>query len=143
MKHRLHCKNDCLTVSVCPPASAAANKGSLTCEVTAPWRSANPLYGLQLVQHAKGPPAYKLLCCPAGPTGKILLMPEDNNAVFIMVATGTGIAPYRAFWRRQFMEDVPNYKFSGLSWLFMGVANSDAKLYDDELQQILTDYPDQ
>lgn len=78
-----------------------------------------------------------------GPTGKILLMPEDNNAVFIMVATGTGIAPYRAFWRRQFMEDVPNYKFSGLSWLFMGVANSDAKLYDDELQQILTDYPDQ
>jgi hypothetical protein len=37
-------------------------------------------------------------------------MPEDPNAVFIMVATGTGIAPYRAFWRRQFMEDVPNYK---------------------------------
>ena len=30
--------------------------------------------------------------------------------MFIMVATGTGIAPYRAFWRRQFMEDVPNYK---------------------------------
>ncbi len=47
----------------------------------------------------------------AGPTGKILLMPEDPNAVFIMVATGTGIAPYRAFWRRQFMEDVPNYKW--------------------------------
>ena len=78
-----------------------------------------------------------------GPTGKILLMPEDPNAVFIMVATGTGIAPYRAFWRRQFMEDVPNYKFSGLSWLFMGVANSDAKLYDDELQQILKQSPDQ
>ena len=54
-----------------------------------------------------------LNCCsphPTGPTGKILLMPEDPNAVFIMVATGTGIAPYRAFWRRQFMEDVPNYK---------------------------------
>jgi ferredoxin--NADP+ reductase len=50
------------------------------------------------------------MCRRAGPTGKILLMPEDPNAVFIMVATGTGIAPYRAFWRRQFMEDVPNYK---------------------------------
>ena len=25
-------------------------------------------------------------------------------------------------------------RFTGLSWLFMGVANSDAKLYDDELQ---------
>ena len=47
---------------------------------------------------------------PAGPTGKILLMPEDPNAVLIMIATGTGIAPYRAFWRRMFIENVPNYK---------------------------------
>ena len=81
--------------------------------------------------------------CSTGPTGKVLLMPEDPNAVFIMVATGTGIAPYRAFWRRQFMEDLPGYKFTGLSWLFMGVANSDAKLYDDELQKILGTYPKQ
>ena len=49
----------------------------------------------------------------AGPTGKILLLPEDPNAVLIMVATGTGIAPYRAFWRRFFMEDIENYKFTG------------------------------
>jgi ferredoxin--NADP+ reductase len=78
-----------------------------------------------------------------GPTGKVLLMPEDPNAVYIMVATGTGIAPYRSFWRRQFLEDVPNYKFTGLSWLFMGAANSDAKLYDDEIQAIAKAYPDQ
>lgn len=45
-----------------------------------------------------------------GPTGKVLLMPEDPNAVFIMVATGTGIAPFRSFWRRQFLEDVPGYR---------------------------------
>jgi hypothetical protein len=32
---------------------------------------------------------------------------------------------------------------TGLAWLFMGVANSDAKLYDDELQEILATYPDQ
>ena len=69
-----------------------------------------------------------------GPTGKVLLLPEDPNAVVIMVATGTGIAPFRTFWRRMFMENVPNYKFTGLAWLFMGVANSDAKLYDDEIQ---------
>eukprot|EP00878_Enallax_costatus_P031358 GHUV01034292.1.p1 GENE.GHUV01034292.1~~GHUV01034292.1.p1 ORF type:complete len:298 (-),score=91.79 GHUV01034292.1:589-1482(-) len=77
-----------------------------------------------------------------GPTGKILLMPEDPNSVLICVATGTGIAPFRSFWRRCFFESVPNWKFSGLFWVFMGVANSDAKLYDDEMQQIAATYPD-
>merc|ERR1711966_158665 len=77
-----------------------------------------------------------------GPTGKVLLMPEDPNACYIMVATGTGIAPYRSMWRRMFMERPPNFEFSGLAWLFMGVANSDAKLYDGELQSIIEAYPD-
>ena len=78
-----------------------------------------------------------------GPVGKALLLDESNpNNVHIMVATGTGIAPYRSFWRRMFCEDTP-FKFTGLGWLFMGVANSDAKLYDDELQEILKNYPDQ
>lgn len=69
-----------------------------------------------------------------GPTGKVLLLPADANAPLICVATGTGIAPFRSFWRRCFIENVPSYKFTGLFWLFMGVANSDAKLYDEELQ---------
>lgn len=76
-----------------------------------------------------------------GPTGKVLLMPEDTNSVLICVATGTGIAPFRSFWRRCFYEDVPNYKFTGLFWLFMGVANSDAKLYDDEISDMAATYP--
>ena len=42
-----------------------------------------------------------------------------------------------------FMEDVPNYKFTGLAWLFMGVANSDARLYDDEFQAIAKKFPKQ
>lgn len=78
-----------------------------------------------------------------GPTGKVLLLPQEPNAVHIMVATGTGIAPYRAYLRRMFAEDVPDYKFSGLAWLFMGVANSDATLYDDEFQEYLKTYPKQ
>merc|ERR1719436_2016582 len=78
-----------------------------------------------------------------GPSGKVMLLLDDPNAVVIMVATGTGIAPYRSFWRRAFIERPDNYKFTGLQWLFMGAANSDAKLYDDELESILAEYPDQ
>jgi len=78
-----------------------------------------------------------------GPTGKVLLLPPNPNSVLICVATGTGIAPFRSFWRRLFFESVPNYKFTGLFWLFMGVANSDAKLYDDELSAIAKTNPEQ
>merc|ERR1719439_342636 len=42
-----------------------------------------------------------------------------------------------------FIEDTP-YKrdFKGLAWLFLGVANSDALLYDDEIKSILAKNPD-
>eukprot|EP00877_Chromochloris_zofingiensis_P012250 jgi/Chrzof1/7279/Cz02g17180.t1_FNR[v5.2] len=77
-----------------------------------------------------------------GPTGKILLMPEDPKTVYICVATGTGIAPFRSFWRRLFYENVPT-NFKGLFWTFMGVANSDSKLYDDEISELTATHPDQ
>lgn len=51
-----------------------------------------------------------------GPTGKVLLLPENPNSVVICVATGTGIAPFRSFWMRCFYENVPNWKFTGLFW---------------------------
>ena len=41
-----------------------------------------------------------------------------------------------------FMEAVPKYKFGGLAWLFLGVANNDSLLYDDEFAKYLQDYPD-
>jgi len=78
-----------------------------------------------------------------GPTGTVMLLPEDPNLCHIMVATGTGIAPFRSYIRRFFVEQVPNYDFKGLAWLFMGVANSDAKLYDDEFSELLKRFPDQ
>ncbi|XP_024975575.1 ferredoxin--NADP reductase, root-type isozyme, chloroplastic-like [Cynara cardunculus var. scolymus] len=78
-----------------------------------------------------------------GPAGKIMLLPEDDpSATHIMIATGTGVAPYRGYLRRMFMESVPKYKFNGLAWLFLGVANSDSLLYDDEFSKYLVDYPD-
>ena len=77
-----------------------------------------------------------------GPSGKILLLPEeDPKATHIMVATGTGIAPYRAYLRRMFMEDT-TFKFNGLAWLFMGVANSDSLLYHEEFSKYLKEYPE-
>merc|ERR1719326_2671852 len=79
-----------------------------------------------------------------GPSGKVMLIPEEKADVdLIMVATGTGIAPYRSFIRRLFVEKTPyGAVYKGLAWLFLGVANSDALLYDDEWQEVLKSHPD-
>ena len=79
-----------------------------------------------------------------GPAGKVMLMPEeDPKTDLIMVATGTGIAPYRGFVRRLFTEDTPaGNAYKGQAWLFLGVANTDALLYDDEWQTVKKEYPD-
>ena len=80
-----------------------------------------------------------------GPAGKVMLLPEsDPNTDYIMVATGTGIAPYRGFIRRLFVEKTPAAEaYKGQAWLFLGVANSDALLYDDEFQDVKAKRPDQ
>jgi len=79
-----------------------------------------------------------------GPAGKVMLMPEeDPKTDYIMVATGTGIAPFRGFVRRLFFENTPAAKaYKGQAWLFLGVANSDALLYDDEFQEAKKNFPD-
>ena len=79
-----------------------------------------------------------------GPAGKVMLMPEEDPSTdYIMVATGTGIAPYRGFIRRLFNEDTPAGRaYKGEAWLFLGVANSDALLYDDEFQEAKSRYPE-
>ncbi|KAG6397596.1 hypothetical protein SASPL_143765 [Salvia splendens] len=60
-----------------------------------------------------------------GPVGKEMLMPKDPNTTIIMVvcacllATGTGIAPFRSFLWKMFFEKHDDYKFNGLAWLYL------------------------
>ena len=81
-----------------------------------------------------------------GPVGKEMLLPPDEDANVIMLATGTGIAPMRAYLRRMFEPGEqgknPEYKFKGKAWLFMGVPKTPNLLYEDDFSRYLSDYPE-
>lgn len=77
-----------------------------------------------------------------GPVGKEMLLPDDEDTTIIMMATGTGIAPFRAYLWRMFKENNPEYKFKGLAWLFFGVAYTPNILYREELEQLQSEFPD-
>ncbi len=82
----------------------------------------------------------------SGPTGKEMLLPDDPEATVIMMATGTGIAPFRAYLWRMFKDNEqkanPDYKFKGLAWLVFGVATTPNILYKQELEEMQAEYPD-
>ncbi|AFZ50412.1 ferredoxin--NADP reductase [Dactylococcopsis salina] len=77
-----------------------------------------------------------------GPVGKEMLLPEDPNATIIMMATGTGIAPYRAYLRRMFQEKHEDYKFNGFAWLIFGVPYQQNILYKEDLEKMQQEFPD-
>jgi ferredoxin--NADP+ reductase len=81
-----------------------------------------------------------------GPTGKEMLLPEENDVNVIMFATGTGIAPFRAYLWRMFKDNEraanPSYRFNGKAWLIFGVATTPNILYKQELEEIKSKYPD-
>ncbi len=79
-----------------------------------------------------------------GPVGKEMLLPDDEDATIVMLATGTGIAPFRAFLWRMFKEQEqnPDYQFKGLAWLIFGIPYTANILYKDDLEKMAADYPD-
>jgi ferredoxin--NADP+ reductase len=81
-----------------------------------------------------------------GPTGKEMLLPDDTDANVIMLATGTGIAPFRAYLWRMFKDGEralnTDYPFNGFAWLIFGVTTTPNILYKQELEEIQTKYPD-
>lgn len=77
-----------------------------------------------------------------GPVGKEMLLPDDENANIIMLATGTGIAPFRAYLWRMFKEKHEDYQFKGFAWLIFGVPYTANILYREQLAELEKEFSD-
>lgn len=82
-----------------------------------------------------------------GPVGKEMLLPDDPNANVIMMATGTGIAPFRAYLWRMFKPEEKavnsDYNdFKGFAWLVFGIPKTPNILYKEELEKMQQENPD-
>lgn len=80
-----------------------------------------------------------------GPVGKEMLLPEDEEANIIMLATGTGIAPMRTYIRRMFEQrerEANGWTFRGKAWLFMGAPKTANLLYDEDFLHYEKEFPD-
>lgn len=74
----------------------------------------------------------------AGPVGKTMVLPKDSTKDIIMVATGTGIAPFRSFLHRLYIEHTPaNHMFQGNAWLILGVPTTGSLLYKPEFDSMI------
>jgi ferredoxin--NADP+ reductase len=65
-----------------------------------------------------------------GPVGKSFLMPPEPDANLIMIATGTGIAPFRAFLHRRVSQNIDQ----GKACLFFGAQTQKDYLYKEEME---------
>jgi ferredoxin--NADP+ reductase len=71
-----------------------------------------------------------------GPAGRDFVMHDEPALNHVLIATGTGIAPFRAFAQRREKWPVP---LRGQMWLFFGVQTQQDALYGDEWAQFATD----
>ena len=76
----------------------------------------------------------------AGPFGLAFEIPEEKSANVILIGTGTGIAPFRAFVKHLF-HNVPG--FTGRVWLFYGGRTGLELLYMNERLDDFAQYYDQ
>lgn len=74
-----------------------------------------------------------------GPYGEIFKLPEDLQADLILIAAGTGIAPFRAFIRRLERD---HKAFAGTIHLLHGGRTSLELLYQNEVLDELSQYGD-
>ncbi len=81
----------------------------------------------------------------SGPVGKEMLLPDEEDSNIIMLATGTGIAPMRAYLRRMFEPtEIEKHKwnFKGKAWLFMGAPKTANLLYDADFEHYKSKFPE-
>jgi len=75
-----------------------------------------------------------------GPHRSPFRIPADKSSNLLMLGTGTGIAPFRAFLRRIYDEQG---QWEGKVRLFYGARKGTEMLYMNDLNQDLTNYYDQ
>ena len=75
-----------------------------------------------------------------GPHRSPFRIPADKTSNLLMLGTGTGIAPFRAFLRRVYQEQG---QWDGKVRLFYGARTGAEMLYMNDINQDLTNYYDQ
>ena len=76
----------------------------------------------------------------AGPFGDAFAIPDDNEANLLMIGTGTGIAPFRAFIQHVYGKR-PDWK--GQLRLFYGARTGMEKLYQNDQRNDFANYYDE
>jgi ferredoxin--NADP+ reductase len=76
----------------------------------------------------------------AGPYGDVFSLPNDPEANLLMIGTGTGIAPFRAFVRHIYEQ---HREWKGALRLFYGARTGMEKLYQNDERNDFANYYDQ
>ena len=76
----------------------------------------------------------------AGPFGIAFSLPEESDATLILIGTGTGIAPFRAFVKKLYRE---GSNFTGQVYLFHGAQSGIEMIYMNDEKNDFINYYDE